>query len=199
MEAVAWRASSETGCKGRRPSFKVVARAANRIGIDNDARIAIGNVLIACWRLNSLIVDASVSHDDAKFHKGINRALLQAEHRRSLAKKLCLGKIGTARICYCWNSYSSLPFSCRGEVFKPRHACLAEAFRICHDVRLRYRNEILGAEEPSNCHLVLERALRNGAKPTRTNVALFFSEIHLCQSKVAPESCTALPHLTISA
>src|SRR5262249_3330652 len=183
MKTVAWRASSETGCKGRRSSFKVGARAADRIRIDNDARIAICNVLIACWRLNSLIVDASVSHHDAKFYKSVNQALFQAEHCGSLAKKLCLGKIGAARICYCWNSYASLPFSCRGEGFKPRHTCLAEAFRIRHDVRLGYRNEIICAEERTTCNLVLERTLRNGAKLTRTNVALFFGEIHLCQSQ----------------
>jgi hypothetical protein len=46
---------------------------------------------------------------------------------------------------------------------------------------------------------VRKSALRNGAKLTRTNVALFFGEIHLFSHKVAPESCTALPHLTISA
>src|SRR5262249_30420123 len=199
MEAVAWGPSGEASGQRRWSSFEIGTRSANRIRINDNTCIAVGNVFVTRRRLNSLIIDTGVSHYDAKFYKGIYRALFQAEHFRGLAQKFCFGKIGATRVCYGWNTYASLPLGCGGKLFKPLHACFTKAFCISHDVCLRHRNEIPGAEERTNCYLVLERALRNRAELTRTNIVLFFSKVHSIQSKVAPESCTALPHLTISA
>src|SRR5580692_257720 len=99
MEAVARRAAGKAGRQGRRPSLKVGARTAYRVGIDDHTSVAKGDMLIARRRLNGLVIDARISHDNAQFHEGGNGALFEIEHRRGLSQESGLGKISSSRVC----------------------------------------------------------------------------------------------------
>jgi hypothetical protein len=171
-------------------------RAAYRVGIDHRAGVAKCDVLVAGRCLNGLIVDASIGHHDAQFYQGGNGALFQIEHRRGLTQKRGLGKISAPWISDGGNAHTPLPLGRRGESLQPAHARFAEAFRVGHDVCLRHRNEILGAEEIADLYLVLQRLLRNRAEIAGQDMLLFVVQLHRCQSIVVPESRAALPHLT---
>ena len=49
-----------------------------------------------------------------------------------------------------WNAHKSLMFGGRSKSFQPAHTGLAKALGIGHDMRLRHRHEILGAEKLAN-------------------------------------------------
>ena len=116
-----------------------------------------------------------------------------------LAKKRRLGEVGAARIGDGRNAHLPLTLGGSGESFQPAHAGFAEAFGIGHDVRLRHRHEILGAEELADLDLMLQRLPSNRAGFAGQDILLFVVQLHQAQSTVAPESRTALPHLTSSA
>src|SRR6267378_761735 len=58
MKTIARRATRKACGQRRRPALEVGARAANRVGIDNHPGVAKGDVLVASWSLNGLIVYA---------------------------------------------------------------------------------------------------------------------------------------------
>src|SRR5262249_55756153 len=80
MKAVARRAAGEPGAERRRAALEIRARAAHAVGIDDDAGIAVGDVLAAHRRHDGLIVDAGVGHQHAERLERGDRAALAREH-----------------------------------------------------------------------------------------------------------------------
>src|SRR5947208_13885733 len=99
MESIAWRAARQTGRQGGRPTLEIAARAADRIGVDDDARITEGHVLVTHGCHDGLIVDARVGHGDAELDKGRNSAALELQHRRRLTEEYGFGEISPTWIC----------------------------------------------------------------------------------------------------
>jgi hypothetical protein len=61
---------------------------------------------------------------------------------------------------------------------EPGDARLAQALGVGHDVRLRHRHEIGGAEELAHLDLVLERALRRRAVLARQHRSFEIVQLH---------------------
>ena len=155
-------------------------------------------MLAARRRLDGLVVDAGVGHRDAELDEGRDRAPLQVEHRGGLAEHAGFREVGAARIGDGRDAHAALAGRRLGEPLEPAHAGLAEAFGVGHDVRLRHRHEIGGAEEIADRDLVAQRLLRDRAVLAGENVLLFVVQFHSVHSIVAPDSRTALPHLASS-
>jgi hypothetical protein len=151
-------------------------------------------MLVARRRLNGLIVDAGIGHGDAELDESGDRPPFEIEHRRGLAQQIGIGKIGAARIGNRRGPHPPLPVGGRGQSLQPSHAGLAKAFGVGHQMRLRHRHQILGAEELSDLDLVLQGLLRNEARFAGQNIFLFVVELHLDRSILNPASRTALPH-----
>src|SRR6185436_8415193 len=126
-----------------------------------------------------------------------HRAPLEVHHPVRLPELLRLGEIGAARIGDGGNAHRPPAVLRRRELLQPAHARLTQAFRVGHDVRLRHRHEVPGAEKAADLDLVLERESRDLALLPGEDRLLFVSEPH--QSCTAPESRTALPHFATSA
>src|SRR6266436_4552352 len=97
-----------------------------------------------------------------------------------------------------WNPDAPLPTRGRSETLQPPHAGFAKAFGIGHQVGLRHRHHIFGAEEFADLDLMLQGLLRNRAGLAGEDVALFIVEFHRGQSILMPPSCTALAHFASS-
>src|SRR5262249_17341644 len=136
-------------------------------------------------------------HHDAELDERRDRPPFEVEHRRGLAEKRGFRKIGPAWIGDRRNA-DLLSVVAGREALEPAHAGLAEAFRVRHDVRLRDWNEVCRAEELADLDLVPQRLLQHGSGLSGQDVVLFGGELHRSQSGVAPDSRTALPHLSIS-
>ena len=65
------------------------------------------------------------------------------------------------------------------KLLQPAHTGLAETFRIGHDVGLRNRDEIPGAEKVAYLDLVLQCLLRKRTELAGQNILLFVVELHL--------------------
>src|ERR1043166_252071 len=198
VETVARRAPGKTGSQRRWTTLEVGARTANGIRIDDHTRVAERDMLIARRGLDGLVVDASVGHGHAEADEGVDRAPLQAQHRRRVAQEGCFREVGAAGIRDGRDTNPRLPVAGgRCKVLEPAYAGLAEAFRIRHDVGLRDPDEVFGAEELTHLELVLQRLLAHPAAGPGENLALFFSQFH--RSTRAPDMRTASRHFASSA
>src|SRR5207302_837149 len=101
-----------------------------------------------------------------------------------------------------WDAHL-LPILGRDKALEPAHAGLAEAFGVCHDVRLRDWHEIRRSEEFADLDLVLQGLLQDRTTLARKNMLLFVVELHRSQSGVAPDvrppNCQEYPPLAQAA
>src|SRR5262249_11421999 len=149
--------------------------------------------------LYGLIIDAGIRHGDAELDEGLDRAPLEVEHRGSLPQHAGLGEIGAARVRDGRNSDPTLPLVRASEAFQVADAGFTETLGVGHDVCLRHRHEVCGAEELADADLVAQGLLRHRPLPARQNLLFLVVQLHAAfQSIVAPESRTALPHLASS-
>ena len=155
-------------------------------------------MFVAGRRLDGLIVDAGIGHADAELDEGGNRPPLEVEHRRGLPQHVGLGEVSAARIGDGRHAHAPLSFGNRGQSLQPAHPGLAEALGVGHDVGLRHRHQILGAEEFADLDLMLQGLLRQEAGLARENILFFVVQFHSHHSSFTPASCTALPHLASS-
>jgi hypothetical protein len=105
--AVARRATGEPGRERRRAAFEVGTRA-DRVRVDDDARITKRHMLASCCGEDRLIVDAGVRHADAEPRKGFDGTALEFDHPFGLTEIGSLGEIGAARIGDGRNPYATL-------------------------------------------------------------------------------------------
>ena len=173
VKAVARRASGEAGRQRRGAALVVRACAADRVGVDDDAGVAEGHVLAARGRLDRLVIDAGVGEHDAQASEGRDGPALELEAPRGLLEHARLREIRSTRVCDCRHAHHGVL-----QRFQPAHARLAEAFAVGHDVRLRHRHEIRGAEELAHLDLMLDRLLHCAPVLAREHGALEIVQIH---------------------
>ena len=156
VKAVARRAPGEAGGHGGRPALEIRACPAHRVRIDHHAGVAERHRLAARGRLDGLVVDAGVGHQDAEARERGDGAALELQHPARVLQHRGLREVGAARIGDRGHAHRGA-FVARA----PRPSSTPgspEALGVGHDVRLRHRHEVRGAEEIADPDLVLDRA-----------------------------------------
>ena len=178
MVAIARRAACEPCAQCRRPALEVRARAAHAVGIDHDARVAIGAMLAAHRRHDGLVIDAGVGHQHAERLEGGDGALLEIEHPRLMLQLVRGGEVCAARIGDGRNAYAAFRGGHLRHRLKPFDARRTERLRVGHDVRLRNRHEVFRAEIRADPDLMLDRPLPRASGLAVAHRFLFVGQPH---------------------
>ncbi len=176
--AIARRAPRDPRAQRRGAAFEVGARPAHAVAIDHHAGIAVGHVLTKYRRHDGLVVDAGIRHQHAERFQGCNCATLQINHPRLLLEPVRGGKISAARVADGWNAKAAAIRRLARQALEPFNAGHSERFGVGHDMRLRDRNKIVGAEIIPHPDLMLDRPLRCRAELARAHRLFFLRELH---------------------
>ena len=167
MVTIARRAPGQSCRQCRWPALEIAARAEHAVRINDDAGVAIGEMVTADRRHDRLIIDAGVGHQHAKGAQRVDCPLFERRHPLALPKPAIDREIDAARVGDRRHPHPPLRFRRSGEPFEKAHPGLAQGLGIGHHVRLRHRHKIGRVEEFADRDLMRDRPTPNRAETRR--------------------------------
>src|SRR5258705_1010949 len=155
MKAVFRRAAGQRRSERRRPRLEVGARAEHRVGVDDGAGVAPGEVLAEVRLVEGLVVDAGVGGDDVHPPQRGDQLALLRHLAGVLPEPLAMREVDAARV----GGGGDLAAGAQVGLFlQPGESAVAHHLDVAHHVDAGDRHEAPRVPEAADLDLVFERA-----------------------------------------